>query len=105
MGGPRTQCVRGGSSANCPLRILAKNHDFPASPTSRRPNKPPPPQQTAALCQRPSASLAAPRNRAEREALPERYYPCAFCDKAQGSGDGCRLWHLNVVALTWSRDP
>ena len=62
-----------------------------ASPTSRRPVPP-------------SASLAAPRNRAEREALAERYYPCAFCDKAQSSGDGCRLWHLHVVALTCSRD-
>ena len=30
-------------------------------------------------------------NWAEREALAERYYPGAFCDKAhwQGSGDGC----------------
>ena len=62
-----------------------------ASPTSRRPVPP-------------SASFAAPRNRAERETLAERYYPCAFCDTAQGSGDGCRLWHLHVVALTCSRD-
>ena len=33
--------------------------------------------------------------------------PCAFrfCDKAQGSGNCCLLWHLNVFALTWSRDP
>ena len=45
------------------------------------------------------------RNMAEREALAERYYPGALCDKAQGSGDGCRLWHLNVFALTWSFDP
>ena len=43
-----------------------------SSPTSRRPVPP-------------SASLAAPRNRTEREALAERYYPGAFCDKAQGS--------------------
>ena len=50
----------------------------------------------------PSASLAAPSNSGEREALAERYYPGAFCDKAQGSGDGCRLWHLIVVALTCS---
>ena len=68
-----------------------------------RPVPPPPPPQQAAPVP-PSASLAAPRNRAEREALAERYYPCAFCDKAQGSGDGCRLWHLHVVALTCSRD-
>ena len=52
-----------------------------------------------------SAFLAAPRNSAEREALAERYCPCAFCDKAQSSGDGRRLWHLKVVALTFSRDP
>ena len=63
-----------------------------ASPTSRHPVPP-------------SASLAVPRNCAEREALAERYYACAFCDKGQGSGDGCRLWHLNVVALTFSSDP
>ena len=70
-------------------------------PCPRHP-QPPPPQQAAALCL--PASFAAPRTRAEREALAERYYPCAFCDKAQGSGDGCRLWHLHVVALTCSRD-
>ena len=52
----------------------------------------------------PSASLTAPCNSAEREALA-RYYPCAFSDKAQNSGDGCRLWHLYVVALTCSRNP
>ena len=46
------------------------------------------------------AFVAAPRNRTEREALAERYYPGAFCDKAQGSGDGCRLWHLNVFAFS-----
>ena len=47
----------------------------------------------------PSESTA--RNRAEHEALAERYKPGALCDKAQGSGDGCRLWHLNVFALTY----
>ena len=44
-------------------------------------------------------------NRAEREALAERYYPGAFCDKVLGSGDCCQLWHLNLFALTCSRDP
>ena len=62
-----------------------------ASPTSSRPVPP-------------SASLASPRNSAEREALAERHYPGAFCNMAQGSGDGCRLRHLNLVALTCSRD-
>ena len=52
----------------------------------------------------PSASLAARHNMAERESLAERYNPCAFCNKEQGSGDCCQLWHLNVFALTWSRD-
>ena len=75
-------------------RLLRDRTQLPAppaaSPTSSRPVPP-------------SASLAAPHNRAEREALAERYYPCAFCDKAQGSGDGCLLWYLYVVALTCSR--
>ena len=73
-------------------RFAASPSAAAASPTSRRPVPP-------------SASLAAPRNRAEREALPEKYYPGALCDKAQGSSDSCRLWHLNVVVLTCSRDP
>ena len=31
--------------------------------------------------------------------------PSASCDsKVQGSDDCCRLWHLNVFALSWSRD-
>ena len=74
-------------------RFAASPSAAAASPTSRRPVPP-------------SASLAAPRNRAEREALAGRYYPGAFCDnlKEQGSGDGFRLWHLHVVALTCSRD-
>ena len=52
----------------------------------------------------PSSSLWAPgpRNRTEREALAERF-SSAFCDKAQGSDNGCLLWHLNMFALTWSQ--
>ena len=65
------------------LRAVPSPSAASSSPTSCRPVPP-------------SASLAAPRNLAEREALAERYYPCAFCDKEQGSGDGCRLWHLNA---------
>ena len=44
-----------------------------------------------------SASLAAPCNSAELEAPAERYYPGAFCDKAQGSGDSCRLWQVALA--------
>lgn len=44
------------------------------------------------------------RTRAEREALAEEFYPGAFCDSAKGSGNGCRLWHVNSFALGWSRD-
>ena len=74
-------------------RTLAVRRRGAASPTSRRP----------ALSSA-SESIAASCNRAEREALAERYYPFAFCEKEQGYGDGCRLWHLNVVVLTYSRD-
>ena len=44
-----------------------------------------------------SASLKAPHN---RMALSGRYYPGAFCDKEQDSGDGCRLWYLNASVVT-----
>ena len=40
--------------------------------------------------------------RAEREALAEEFYPGAYCDSAKGSGNGCRLWHVNSFALGWS---
>ena len=47
---------------------------------------------------------ASARTKAQRDALSERHYPGAFCDSAPGKGDGCRLWHVNVFALGWSRD-
>ena len=49
-------------------------------------------------------SLAAPSNRTEREVLTERYYPCAFCDKAQRSSNSCRQSLLNLFALTCPDD-
>ena len=53
-----------------------------------------------------SCSLAAPRNwtHVRHWQKGTRTNPCAFCDKVQGSGDGCQLWHLNVFSLTWYRD-
>ena len=51
----------------------------------------------------PFKSIAS--NLAEHEALAERTYPGAFCDKEQGSGDDCLLWHLIMFALKWFSYP
>ena len=42
----------------------------------------------------------------ESSPLAEQYYPSAFCDEdlRLGSVTGCRLWHFNMLALTWPRD-
>ena len=107
----KTSLCPAGDKGTIPLESPALcPHPHPARGAAQRSSlalRPavPSPSATSRRPVPPSASLAAPRNRAEREALPERYYPGAFCDKAQGSGDGCRLWHLNVVALTCTRDP
>ena len=88
---PSTQARRAAPRSSLASRPAVPSPSTAAtSPTSSRPVPP-------------SASLAALRNCGVREALAERYYPCAFFDKAQSSGDGCRLWHLHVVALTCSR--